>query len=247
MLRTCCLLSLLVAAGCGSATPAPDGGAADLVMATPPDLTSVDLAPASMCTKAVEQVLAPIDSVSNGAIKVLATAGAVRTLYLDASAGGLNAAEKNPRLYVSLESGTAVNVTDKAARKSTAWDLAMKRVVLFTNDGDGGPGTGGALSVGKPFDQVTAADAKGSFATESFVDADCKERADPIGEVLTSMSDWYDYDQATSHVSPKAGSTWIIRGGTGKLYKLEIDDYYSAPDGTVGMSGGHYKVRIGAL
>jgi hypothetical protein len=248
MRRLCtCVLSTLFAAGCGAPATPLDGGAGDLAVAPPADLSTVDLTPASMCTAAVQQLLNPIDMVSNGTVNILATNAGVRTVYIDASAGGINGANTNPRLYISLETATRVQLTDKTARKSTAWDLALKRVVLFTNDGDGGSGMGGALSVAKPFDQVTAADAAGGFTPESFVDGSCNPKTDPIGEVLTSMSSWYDYDQQTNHVTPKAGTTIIVRGGTGKLYKLEIDDYYSAPDGTMGMSGGHYKVRIGAL
>ena len=118
-----------------------------------------------MCSAAIRMALGPIDKVSTGAVSVLATSGTVRTLYVDASAGGFGVSDTYPRTYVNLETATQVAITDKQAPSSTAWDLAIKRPVLFTNDGDGGPGMGGTKVVSKAFNQVTAADATGTFAT----------------------------------------------------------------------------------
>ncbi len=253
MRRTLACFAAVLAAGCGSGGSPTDAAStgADLAMAGPDMAVGPDMAkPASMCTAAVEQLLEPVDMVSSGVVNTLSDTGGVKTLYVDATAGGIMPAKPHPRLYVNLGTATRVQVSDVGARTSTGWDLALKRVVLFTNDGDGGPGMGGSLSVNKPFEQVTAADAMGqSFTTESFVDADCNPMMDPIGEVLTSMSNWYDYDQQTNLVTPAPNTTWIIRGGTGKLYKLAIDSYYSLPDGTMGMepASGHYKLRVAAL
>ncbi len=52
---------------------------------------------------------------------------------------------------------------------------------------------------------------------------------------------------ATHALTPAAG-TWLVRGGTGKLYKLAIQTYYANPDGTVGTGGGGtYALKIAAL
>ena len=204
-------------------------------------------APVNMCSAAIGMILAPIGSVSTGAVSVLSTAGAVQTVYVDASAGGFGADATHPRVYLDLATGMRVDITDKQAPASTAWDLAIKRPVLFTNDGDGGPGMGGSLMVAKAFDQVTAADATGKLAVESFVDADCNPKTDPVGDVLTTMSNWYDYDQQTNAVTPKPGTTFVIRGAKGKLYKVAILTYYGEPDGGMGTAGGYYVLQIGAL
>jgi hypothetical protein len=237
-------LLALALAGCNNGATGPDPGAPDLAMAPTPDLTTV-----SMCTAAVEQLLGPIDKVSTGTVSVLSDSGGVKTLYIDASAGGISTMDTHPRIYVSLASGTSVAVTDKTARTSKDWDLALKRPVLFTNDGDGGPGAGGSLSIAKAFEQVTAADAAGqTLNTEAFVDDTCNAMTDPTGAVLTTMSDWYDYDPASNMVTPKPSTTWIIRGANGTaLYKLAIDDYYATSTGMTGSTGGHYKVRVATL
>ena len=204
-------------------------------------------APVNMCSAAIGMLLGPIDKVSTGTVSIIGTSGTTNTVYVDASAGGFGADSTHPRIYLDLATATKVAITDKQAPTSTAWDLALKRPVLFTNDGDGGPGMGGLLTVAKAFDQVTIADATGKFALESFVDASCNPKTDAVGDVLTTMSNWYDYDQATNILTPKPTTTFIVRGGTGKLYKLGIVTYYGEPDGGTGMAGGYYVLQIGAL
>jgi hypothetical protein len=201
----------------------------------------------AQCTSAAEQLLKPVDSVSTGAVTVLEDAAGAKTLFVDASAGGTQGAATNPRIYLNLETAVRVDVTDKTAFASTAWDVAIKRPILFTNSGDGGSGRGGSKMVEKEFDAVTTADAAAeTFAQESFFDANCTAKVDQTGAVKTSFDGWYNYDQATNGVSPKA-ATWIIRGGTGKLYKLRVLSYYANPDGTTGQAGGRYTIKVAAL
>jgi hypothetical protein len=228
-------------AGCGSPTPGMEMGPL-------PDMSTLpDLAQASMCTAAVQQLLVPIDQVSTGSVVIVSNMNGVKTVYVDATAGGINGESTHPRIYVSLANANAVPVTDKTAHASTAWDLAFKRPVIFTNDGDGGSGMGGALFVAKDFASVTASDAQGmTFATEMFVDADCNPQLDATGSVQTTMSTWYDYNLQTNMLTPKAG-TWIIRGGTGTLFKLAIQDYYSSPNGMPSGTGGRFLMQVAAL
>ena len=263
MKKICLLLPLLVVAACSSdpeTTPSPDGGTAVGTNeggalpddagggpAEPADGGRSDDAEGTSCTAAAEQLLGPIDAISTGAVTVLSEADGTKTLFVDASAGGTQGASTNPRLYLNLETASRVDETDKTAPTSTGWDLAIKRPILFTNSGDGGPGQGGALLVAKPFDDVTAADASGvTLATESFFDADCTAKVDATGAVKTSFDGWYDYDRATNVLTPHDG-TWLVRGGTGKLYKLQILSYYATPDGGAGQSGGRYTLKVGAL
>lgn len=186
--------------------------------------------------------------VSAGEVTVLSTAGTAKTLFVNASAGGTMAAAQNPWIYVDLKEGKRVDVTDPGSFTSTAWDLGIKRPLLRTNSGDGGPGQGGAVFLeGKTFDAVTAADAaSATIATEQWFDAQCNLTTDPTGAIATTFAGWYDYDQATNKLTPHAG-VFIVRGADGSLYKLAIDDYYANPDGTSGMAGGRYKIQVGPL
>ncbi|AKV02804.1 hypothetical protein AKJ09_09467 [Labilithrix luteola] len=201
-----------------------------------------------VCTAAAEQLLKPVDSVSTGAVTVLSDETGVKTIFVDAAAGGTAGQATNPRLYLNLDSLARVDVTDKTASTSTAWDLAIKRPILFTNGGHGGSGQGGAVRlVDKEFDAVTAADASSAtFAKEIFFDADCNPQTDQTGAVKTTFDGWYDYNTADNTLTPAAG-TWLVKGGAGKLYKIAIVTYYATPDGGVGMSGGRYVIKVGAL
>ncbi|HEX3474688.1 MAG TPA: HmuY family protein [Kofleriaceae bacterium] len=202
----------------------------------------------SACSAARAQLLGAVNSVSTGSVTVLSSSSGVTTLYVDASAGGLAAESANPWIFVSLGGKAKASVTDTTSVASTGWDLALKRPALYTNDGDGGDGQGGAVMIQKPFASVTAADASSAaFATEKFFDAQCNPMTDPIGAPLTTFSAWYDYDQTAHTLTPAAG-TWLVRGSTGTLYKLRIDSYYSAPDGSDGTGdGGTFKLDVGAL
>jgi hypothetical protein len=199
-----------------------------------------------MCSAVVQQFLDPIDSVSTGEVTVISDVSGVKTVYIDATAGGFMPTEA--RVYVNLGSVTRVTLTDKQAPTSTMWDLALKRYVIFTNSGDAGPGMGGSLALTKPFDQVTMADAMGkTLAVEQFVDKDCNPIMDMLGGVNTTLSGWYTYNMQTMAVAPKANLTYIVRGATGKLYKLAIQSYYATPEGGTSMTGARYLVKLAAL
>lgn len=227
----------------GTPTPTTDGG-------TEPEGGGMTDAPmgGTQCSKARDDLLLPIDKVSTGAVTVVSDTGGVKTLYVDATGGGFNTSSKSPRVYVALADGTKVSVTDKTAPMSTDWDLALRRSVIWTNSGDAGVGQGGALVVEKSFASVTAADATDSaIAAESFFDADCKAKTDPTGAPATTFSDWYEYDQATNMITGPRAVTYIVRGGTGKKYKVGIKAYDGAPDGGKGTASGAFIIQVAAL
>jgi hypothetical protein len=186
----------------------------------------------TQCSSARDQLLLPIDKVSTGAVSIVSDTGGKKTIYVDASAGGLGNSAKNPRVYVDLSNGTAVPVTDKAAVSSTDWDLALKRAVIFSNSGDSGVGTGGAVQIKKAVASVSDDEAKAaSPAAESFFDADCNAKLDPTGAPATTFADWYDYDQTTNIPTPNPDVSYVVRGGTGKIFKVGIKAYDALPDG----------------
>lgn len=202
------------------------------------------------CTAARKDLLLPIDKTSTGQVKVISESGGAKTIYIDATAGGFNNAIKNPRIYVDLTEMKRVDKTDVAAPQSTDWDLSLKRVVLFTNGGDAGIGQGGAAVVSKAFDAVTAADADAAtIKAESFFDDECKAKLDRTSAVLTTLSDWYDYDDTTRIPSPKANTTYIVRGAKGARFKVAIKAYDANPDGTSSnnTSTGGYLLQVAPL
>lgn len=249
-LRVASALALVLAAGCSSASNAVATGDDAATDTGAPGDSGNDApveAATNMCSAALAMILGPIDKVSTGAVTIVSDMGGVKTLYVDASAGGFGNDASNPRVYVDLAAGKRVDVTDVQAATSTAWDLAIKRPVIFTNSGDGGSGQGGVIIVGKAFDQVTSADATGNFATETFVDMDCNAQLDPTGLPLTTFNGWYNYDQATNHLTPKPSTTFVVRGGSGKLYKVGIESYYATPSGGTQTNGGEFLLQVAAL
>lgn len=231
----------------GNDTAHPDAAVSEVDSGTIEDSGTTEPDASADCTGAREQLLQPVDEVSTGEVSVLSDTAGVKTIFVDASAGGATAASTHARVYVNLETVSRVDVTDKAAPTSTAWDLAIKRPILFTNSGDGGSGQGGSVHVDKDFDAVTTADASSvTFKPEGFFEADCTAKLDQTGAVKTSFDQWYDYDPATNHLSPHPG-TWLVKGGTGKLYKVQILSYYATADGGVGQAGGRYTLKVGAL
>jgi hypothetical protein len=234
---------VLFAFGCSSPSTVTDSGVDSGSMMTPEAAT--DTGTGGMCSAVVTQLLEPFDSVSTRDVTILSDVSGVKTVYIDASAGGFMPTE--PRVYVKLSTATRVDITDKQAPTSTEWDLALKRYVIFTNSGDAGPGMGGSLLVSKAFDQVTMADAMGKIAIEQFTDKDCNPIMDMLGGLTTTMGGWYNYDMQTMAVTPKPNVTFVVRSAAGVLFKLAIQSYYSTPDGGVSMSGAHYLVKLAAL
>jgi hypothetical protein len=184
--------------------------------------------------------------VSDGAVTVLEDESGVATLFVDATAGGIQNQTANPWIYLDLRAGARVDVSDVSADASTDWDLAIKRPILRSNSGDGGlMGQGGTTRIAKDFDTVTWADAAVKFESESWFDADCNLLTDQTGAIATTFDGWYDYVEMK--VVPGSG-TWLIRSGDGThIFKLEILDYYANPDGSSGMAGGRYRIRVADL
>jgi hypothetical protein len=202
----------------------------------------------TQCTAAAKSLLHPQTTVSKGEVKVVSTANGVTKVYVDASAGGSGpgVAASNPRVYLKMD-GTKVDISDVDAATSTAWDISFKRVDIFTNSGDGGPGKGAGAVADKKFDDVTAADATG-LAQESFFTAACDPKTDEGGFLLTTFSSWYDYDQQTHIPTPFLDRTLVMKAADGTLYKVGLLSYQGKDDGsTTGGATGQYVFQVKKL
>ena len=199
----------------------------------------------SACSGALRQALGLVDEVSSATVSIISDGAAERTLYVDASAGGINAPD--PWVYVSLATGQAVPLTDIEALRSKAWDLAFKRFVVRTNSGDSGPGAGGAIRIALAWDKVDASTLGQQMPPrESLADAKCNVNVDANMELITTFTGWSEYNEAT-HVLSAADVVYITAGADGSLYKVGILDYYSTPTGTHGTVAGRYKMRVAPL
>lgn len=184
----------------------------------------------------------PIAMVSTGAVTVTTTDGVTRGT-IDATAGGLAGAADNPYVYVDLDAGTRVDLTDVDAFGSTAWHIALKRSSLRVNSGDSGPSTVAAARVAAAtLDEVTAAPS--TFAIDDWASPACELVTEPGGEPATAMGDWYDYDSVTHQLTPKA-EVWVLRLADGSHKKLRIETYYGDPASA--MRGAYYRVEWASL
>jgi hypothetical protein len=208
---------------------------------------SVDPTP-SACSAALRQSLSLVDEISTATVATLDDDGAERTLYIDASVGGLDGQDTHPWVYVALGTGQAVAVTDLEALHSNAWDLAFKRSVVRTNSGDSGPGQGGAIRIALPWDEVDRTTlGKKTLPAESWFDADCELTRDASMNLVTTFSGWSEYDEANHVLSAAPDVVFITAAADATLYKVAILDYYSTSAGAHGTVSGRYKVRIAPL
>lgn len=237
-MRAQLVLVALLSLACSS-DPITDDGAAGSGggAATPP----------RACSGALKQSLGLVDEVSSAAVSTVDERAEEKTLYVDASAGGIEGQDEHAWVYVSLATGQGVALTDLAALESRDWDLAFKRFVVRTNSGDSGPGRGGAIRVALDFAQVDAATLGNKpLPIEEWFDDDCTLRVDENEELLTTFTGWSQYDEA-KHVLNAADVTYIAAGADGALYKVAILDYYGTPTGGSGSVAGHYLVRVAPL
>jgi hypothetical protein len=243
-------LVLAAVPACSSSDPNPVGssGAPESDAGGTPEEDAAPGEEGAQCTAARKTHLGPIAKVSTGEVKVLDTANGVTTIYVDASAGGAPEAAKNPRVYIKL-TGQRVDVNDNDAFTSTDWDLALKRVDIFTNSGDAGPGKGGAARVAKDFDEVTAADADAAtLVPEKFFDEDCVGRKDEASFIITSFAGWYDYAVGAGP-SVMPNTSFIVRGADGtSRYKLGVVSYTGTnTGGTDGQATGRFIIKVAPL
>jgi len=105
---------------------------------------------------------------------------------------------------------TIVNLSDSA---STNWDFGVRFVSIIVNSHASGPGNGGVITQNGVFDSYTTAPTTGyAYDTTSTNLA--------VDNGFTTG--WYNYDDATHFLSPKAGKFFVIRTADGHYAKMEI-------------------------
>lgn len=137
------------------------------------------------------------------------------------------------KTFFRLSDSTVVTGSDTA---TNAWDIAFYKTTIYTNSGTSGSGNGGALVLtGTDFHALkTVPD--GTFRTDS-----AGTPAVPTG----SGSGWYVYDATRHTINPAAGVVLIIKTGTGKYAKLQIQSYYKNAPAMPSMTdaSGYYSFR----
>ena len=122
--------------------------------------------------------------------------------------------------FYSLERNEMVANSDSASAK---WDVAFAGTTILTNSGtsySNGIG-GGFVYKGILYDTLTTISADSVFRTDN-------TSASPKIYAITTgnTKGWYNYDFATSLVTPLAGRVLVIKTASGKYAKMEILNYY---------------------
>jgi HmuY protein len=120
--------------------------------------------------------------------------------------------------FFSLEKNMVIPSSDSA---STKWDIALAGTTILVNNTTSGPGQGGAFVWTGVFDNLKTIPADSTFKTDNGA-------ATPKVYAITKGSGkgWYNYDFATSLVTPIPGRVLVIRTASGKYAKVEILNYY---------------------
>lgn len=258
MFFSICSVSVIWASACSDdsgaeadkGTLADKGPLKDLVagkdQAVVPDLgTLPDLGQKTKCESEWRDAINPQTTKSTGQVTTTDEGSGVKKTVIDATAGGMSAASKNPYVYVSLKDGSRVELDDYSAKTSSAWDLAFKRAVIRVNGGDSGAGQGAVhILASTTLDKVTAVPASATFKTDDFLDESCQIKTDPVGSIWTAFGGttgmWYTMDTSTMKLSPNS-EAYVVRTAAGTFAAVVIDTYYSTA-GTSAMYTIRWKI-----
>ena len=153
---------------------------------------------------------------------VTLTGSTIKDLAADPPSGGYNnngqpIGVTNKYTLFSFKTGAVIANTDSVSSK---WDIGFRGTTIIVNSGTSGPGSAAALVQTGLFEQITTAPDAG-YSQDNKASATAP-RAIPTG----SGKGWYNYDQATNLVTPKAGVVLIFKTADGKYAKMEIQSYY---------------------
>jgi len=140
----------------------------------------------------------------------------------DAFTTRVDASSSDVWVYFSFETGA--QVAPGTPSDSADWDLGFQRFHIISNGGASGSG-GAAVAtlVDQAFDDVVAAPSDGYVADQPDTDDDDTV----VNSAFEEGDGWYDYDQTTNRLSPRA-LVYVIQTARGAHYKLSILDYYDA-------------------
>lgn len=146
---------------------------------------------------------------------------------LDAGVGGAAMAAQSSYLYLDLDSGELVALSDVDAHKDGSWELAIKRAEIRLNSADSGPQPLLLARVeGASFEDATPPGPEGEWSQDDFVGPSCELITYGRGSLATAFGQWYDYDPSTHTVSaPEQVTYYIYHPGTHALIKLAIESY----------------------
>lgn len=154
----------------------------------------------------------------------------LKTVTLDASAGGFGATKDNPKnkyTYFNLKTGQEVDLTDAAASQSSDWHIAFKRTATKLNGGVSGPASVKGLLVDAQDDYYENGKANASVflnasreqeegaIKDAAISAEATFTADTNKPNTTSdggENSWWSYNASTHQVTANDDNWFLISG-----------------------------------
>lgn len=133
------------------------------------------------------------------------------TVTLDASLGGPEQAAQSSYLYIDLEQGTILDLSDKEAREDDSWHVAFKRSELRSNSADSGPGQVQVSKIEQDLTSLQDVPSDPSWQQDDFVDEFCNVKTFGLDFIETAFGQWYEYDFENHAVRIKDDQTYIIQ------------------------------------
>lgn len=169
------------------------------------------------------------DTVNDGAVTVMEESG-IASASIDAASGGVAMASEESFVYLDLDAGAKLQLTDVQAYENEEWDIGFRRTKIRLNGADSGPGAWQAASTGSDWEGATnppGADAE--WFRDDFVDEHCEVTTGPRGKVEFGFAQWYDYDSLSHGVSVPDQAVWALRDTRrDRVVKFEIESYTDA-------------------
>ncbi|MEA3431065.1 MAG: HmuY family protein [candidate division WOR-3 bacterium] len=126
--------------------------------------------------------------------------------------------------YFSFSEGDSVSVSEPGT--SLGWDLGFQRFRIKTNSGTSGPGSGGAINMGKiDFDALTEAPESGYVVDTIVTYADMGGEHEYSGN--PELKDWYDMSGMPPTFTA-LDTVYMVKTADGKYAKVKILNYYDA-------------------
>jgi hypothetical protein len=150
---------------------------------------------------------------------------------LDASLGGRKAAKSSSFLYLDLDEGVLLELSDVEAFEDERWEMAFKRTEIRINSADSGPRELRLARVeNTSFEEASPpATDSGSWRTDDFVDESCEVSTFGRGTTETAFAQWYDYNFLTHQVSAPEGVVYFLHDPAAETTtRFQIVDYRDA-------------------
>lgn len=148
----------------------------------------------------------------------------------------VDASDSSTPVYLNLETGEQVDLTEDEAAASTDWHLAFQRNTIQLNSGASGPGNVvGAIGA----DQADFYNSNGAPNTSVFLNATADSELEHLlaemvepsswtADALISQfaDDWYNYDPSNGNISANADNGWLVRSGEGDSYaRMQVNTF----------------------